>query len=133
MLKKFPVILLALMIGAVSIFAQDTQLRTLTGGQKYKIKGVVVAKDDSSFTIRDVGGVDTKVILTSATSIKTKGGFFGGSKTTPMNAIVRGLNMEVEGVGSVKAVWRQPEFVSIKMIWRLLNQLTAALRRLKIV
>ena len=100
MLKKFPVMLLALMIGAVSIFAQDTQLRTLTNGQKYKIKGIVVAKDDSSFTIRDASGVDTKVILTSVTSIKTKGGFFGGSKTTPMNAIVRGLNMEVEGVGN---------------------------------
>ncbi len=100
MLKKIPVMLLALMIGAVSIFAQDTQLRALTGGQKYKIKGIVVAKDDTSFTLRDVTGVDTKVVLTSATSIKTKGGFFGGSKTTPMNAIVRGLNMEVEGVGN---------------------------------
>lgn len=100
MLKKIPVMLLALMIGAVSIFAQDTQLRALTGGQKYKIKGIVVAKDNTSFTLRDVTGVDTKVVLTSATSIKTKGGFFGGSKTTPMNAIVRGLNMEVEGVGN---------------------------------
>ena len=102
MLKKFPVVFLALIIGAVSIFAQDTQLRTLTSGQKYKIKGIVVAKDDTSFTIRDITGVDTRVILTSATSIKTKGGIFGGSKTTPMNAIVRGLNMEVEGVGNTE-------------------------------
>ena len=92
--------ILSLVLGAVSIFGQtDAQMRTLTAGQKYKIQGVVVAKDANSFTIRDTTGVETKVVLTSATSIKTKGGFFGGSKTTPMEAIVRGLNMEVEGRG----------------------------------
>lgn len=92
--------ILSLVLGAVSIFGQtDVQTRTLTSGQKYKIQGVVVAKDANSFTIRDTTGVETKVVLTSATSIKTKGGFFGGSKTTPMDAIVRGLNMEVEGRG----------------------------------
>jgi outer membrane protein OmpA-like peptidoglycan-associated protein len=100
MLKKFPILILALMIGAVAVFAQNTQLRTLTSGQKYKIKGIVVAKDDSSFTVRDATGVDTKVVISSATSIKTNGGFFGGGKTTPMQAIVRGLNLEVEGRGS---------------------------------
>lgn len=91
---------LSLVLGAVSVFGQtDAQTRSLTAGQKYKIKGVVVAKDDNSFTVRDTVGVETKVIMTSATSVKTKGGFFGGSKTTPMEAIVRGLNMEVEGRG----------------------------------
>lgn len=99
MLKKIPAIFLAVLLGAVCIFAQDAQLRGLTSGQKYKIKGVVVSKDDSSFTVRDVTGVDTKVVLTSATSIKTNGGFFGGGKSTPLNAIVRGLNLEVEGKG----------------------------------
>jgi len=92
--------ILSLAFGAISIFAQsDAQMRTLTAGQKYKIKGVVVSKDDSSFIVRDVTGVETKVILTSVSSIKTKGGFFGGSKATPINAIVRGLNLEVEGQG----------------------------------
>lgn len=91
---------LSTVLGAVSIFGQsDAQTRSLTAGQKYKIQGVVVAKDANSFTIRDTTGVETNVVLTSATSIKTKGGFFGGSKTTPMEAIVRGLNMEVEGRG----------------------------------
>ncbi|CAN5287647.1 hypothetical protein BH10ACI1_BH10ACI1_10770 [soil metagenome] len=99
MLKKFPILILALVIGAVSVIAQDAQIRTLTNGQKYKIKGVVVAKDDSSFVVRDLTGVDTRVVLTSATSIKTNGGLFGGGKATPLNAIVRGLNLEVEGRG----------------------------------
>lgn len=99
MLKKFSVLVLALLIGTVSVFAQDAQVRSLTAGQKYKIKGVVVAKDDNSFIVRDTVGVDTKIVLASNTSIKTKGGFFGGSKDVPLNNVVRGLNLEVEGRG----------------------------------
>lgn len=99
MLKKLPALLLALAIGVTAAFAQETQVRTLTDGQKYKIKGVVVSKDDTSFTVRDVTGVDTRVLINQATSIKTKGGIFGGGDKTPMNAIVRGLNLEVEGRG----------------------------------
>ncbi|MGI8786515.1 MAG: OmpA family protein [Pyrinomonadaceae bacterium] len=97
MLKKFPVLLLAILLGAASIFAQDAQTRNLTSGQKYKIKGVVVSKDDNNLVIRDAVGVDTKIVLDSNTSIKTKGGFFGGSNTVATNQIVRGLNLEVEG------------------------------------
>lgn len=97
MLKRISVLVLAILIGATSVLAQQT--RTLNSGEKYKIKGVVVAKDDNSFTVRDSVGVETKIVMTSATSVKTKGGFFGGSKNTPMDAIVRGLNLEVEGRG----------------------------------
>lgn len=99
MLKKFPVLLLAILIGITSVFAQDAQVRTLTSGQKYKIKGVVVAKDDNSFTVRDAVGVDTNVVLNTNTSIKTKGGFFGGGDKIASNQLVRGLNLEVEGRG----------------------------------
>lgn len=89
---------LALMICAVSLFAQDSQVRSLTSGQKYKIKGVVVAKDDdSTFIVRDSTGVDTKVVVAPNTSIKNKA-FFGGDKY-PVTSIVRGLNLEVEGLG----------------------------------
>ena len=95
MLKRIPVLLLAILIGVSGIFAQNT--RTLTSGQKYKLKGVVVAKDANSFIIRDVTGVETKVVMAPNASIKTKGGFFGGGNTTPMEAIVRGLNLEAEG------------------------------------
>ncbi|MCY7376378.1 MAG: hypothetical protein LH472_10460, partial [Pyrinomonadaceae bacterium] len=99
MLKKFPALVLALLVGVTSLLAQDAQTRSLTSGQKYKIKGVVVSKDDSSFTVRDTVGVDTNVVLSSNTSIKTKGGFFGGGDTIATNGIVRGLNLEVEGRG----------------------------------
>ena len=99
MLKKFPVLLLAILIGVSSVFAQDAQVRTLTSGQKYKIKGVIVAKDDTSFTVRDAVGVDTSVVISPATSIKTKGGFFGGGDRIASAQLVRGLNLEVEGRG----------------------------------
>lgn len=98
MLRKFSALFLAVLIGAVSVFAQDTQLRTLTAGQKYKIKGVVVAKDDSSFVVRDATGVDTKVVVAPGASIKSKS-FWGGGTAYSMNSIVRGLNLEVEGRG----------------------------------
>lgn len=99
MLKKFSALLLAVLIGVVSAFAQDAQLRSLVAGQKYKMKGVVIAKDDTSFVLRDGTGVDTKVVISPNTSIKTKGGFFGGGDKIASAQIVRGLNMEVEGRG----------------------------------
>ncbi len=115
MFKKIPVLVLALLIGSVGVFAQigqpqtaqDTQLRNLTVGQKYKIKGVVVSRDDRSFTVRDTVGVDTRVIISPNTSIKTKGGFFGGGDRIASDQIIRGLNLQVEGrgdnVGSLSA------------------------------
>ena len=99
MLKNFIVLCAALLIGVSSVLAQDAQVRTLASGQKYKIKGVVVARDNRSFTVRDEVGVDTDVVINPSTSIKTKGGFFGGGDTIAVNSIVRGLNLEVEGLG----------------------------------
>lgn len=102
MVKKLSVMFLAVMIGAVSVLAQDAQLRGLTSGQKYKIKGVVVSKDDdSTFIVRDSTGVDTKVMIAPEASIKTKGGFFGGGDRVAGNQIVRGLSLQVEGRGDV--------------------------------
>lgn len=100
MLKKFSALTLAVLIGVIGVFAQnDTQVRTLTSGQKYKVKGVVVAKDDTSFVVRDGTGVDTRVMIAPNTSIKTKGGFFGGGDRIASSQIVRGLSLEVEGRG----------------------------------
>jgi outer membrane protein OmpA-like peptidoglycan-associated protein len=99
MLKKISVLFLALSLGAISVFAQDTQLRNLTAGQKYKIKGVVVSSDsNSSFIVRDNTGVDTKVMIAPNASIKTNS-FWGSGDRFPSSAIIRGLTLEVEGRG----------------------------------
>lgn len=83
---------------AVSALAQDAQLRNLTAGQKYKIKGTVVATDNSSFVVRDITGIDTKVMIAPNTSIKSNS-FWGSGNSYPATAIVRGLTLEVEGRG----------------------------------
>lgn len=97
---------MALFLGASSVFAQtdttqttqDVQVRTLTAGQKYKIEGVVVERDDNSFVVRDTTGVDTRVLLAPNTSIKSNS-FWGSGNSYPVASIVRGLNIEVEGRG----------------------------------
>jgi len=100
MFKKFSIILLSLTIGAIGVFAQDTQLRTAIAGQKYKIKGIVVAKDDTNtFVVRDSVGVDTRIVVTPAASVRSNGGFLRSGDRFPVTALVRGLNLEVEGIG----------------------------------
>jgi outer membrane protein OmpA-like peptidoglycan-associated protein len=106
MMRKISVLSLALFLGASTVFAQtdtaqttqDVQVRTLTAGQKYKIEGVVVERDDSSFVVRDTTGVDTRVLIAPNASIKSNS-FWGSGNSYPIASIVRGLNIEVEGRG----------------------------------
>ncbi|HEV7642330.1 MAG TPA: OmpA family protein [Pyrinomonadaceae bacterium] len=105
-LNVFVLTALAALALSVPVFAQDNgtggtdtaQMRNVAAGQKMKLKGVVVSKDADKIVVKDDLGIDTPVAIGGA-SVKSKGGFFGGSKTTPANAIVRGLYVEVEGVG----------------------------------
>ena len=100
MIKKLSGMLLAVAIGVTAVFAQDAQVRTLTAGQKYKIKGAIVARDDDqSFILRDTTGVDTRVVISPESSIKTKGGWFGGGDRVASTQLVRGLYLEAEGRG----------------------------------
>jgi outer membrane protein OmpA-like peptidoglycan-associated protein len=74
--------------------------RTVTSGQKMKIKGVVVRRDADTFTVRDYNGVDTVVRLSASTSVKSNGGFLRGGTNYAQTNILRGLNLEVEGLGN---------------------------------
>ncbi|PYS94941.1 MAG: hypothetical protein DMF65_14725, partial [Acidobacteria bacterium] len=73
--------------------------RTVASGQKMTIKGVVTRRDADSFVVQDANGVETTVLLNDRTSVKTKGGFLRGGTNYGVTAILRGLNLEVEGVG----------------------------------
>jgi len=100
MIKTISGLLLAILLGASAVIAQDAQIRSLTSGQKYKIKGAVVSKDDdSTFVIRDVTGADTRIVVAPGSSIKTKSGWFGSGDRYASNQIVRGLYLEAEGRG----------------------------------
>jgi outer membrane protein OmpA-like peptidoglycan-associated protein len=98
-LKKFAGLALTIAIGVVGIAAQDGQLRNLVPGQKYKIDGVIVAQDsDTSFVVRDSVGVDTNVVVAPNASIRNNS-FWGSGSRYPAASLVRGLKLEVEGVG----------------------------------
>src|SRR6185436_6905819 len=94
---------LALMLSPAVLgqeYAQSsTRARTVTSGEKMKIKGVVVKRDADTFTVRDANGVDTVARLTDRTSVKTNGGFLRSGTNYGATNILRGLNLEVEGRG----------------------------------
>lgn len=105
--RMFSSLLLAIFLAACSAsiaLAQDTTnpagSRSVTSGEKMKLKGVVTRRDADTFTVRDVNGVDTVVRLDNTTSVKTKGGFLRGGDNFAQTQILRGLNLEVEGRGN---------------------------------
>ncbi len=79
--------------------AQRNNSTAVASGQKMKVKGVVTSRDVDTFTVQDMTGSTVTVLLTDRTSIKTKGGFFGGGSNFNVTNILRGLNLEVEGRG----------------------------------
>jgi OOP family OmpA-OmpF porin len=93
-----------LVFSASPLLAQDKTnpagSRTVTSGQKMKLKGVVTRRDSDTFTVRDMNGVDTVVRLSDRTSVKTKGGFLRGGTNYAQTSILRGLNVEIEGRGN---------------------------------
>jgi outer membrane protein OmpA-like peptidoglycan-associated protein len=98
MFKKLFATGLLLAFAGVGAFAQEAQTRSLASGQKYDIKGVIVQMDDNnSFIIRDSVGVNTRVVVEPNASIKNNS-VWGGDRY-PITALVRGLNLEVEGRG----------------------------------
>jgi len=56
-------------------FIIAAQTRTVTSGEKMKLKGTVIKRDADTFTVRDANGVDTVVTLTNSTSVRSKGKF----------------------------------------------------------
>ena len=81
--------------------AQDK--RSVPAGEEVKkFKGIVVKREPDSFTMSDtMGGTQTVVVLTAATEVKShKRGVFRGSKEYGASYILRGLRLEVDGVGN---------------------------------
>ena len=101
-LKPITLALVLLFVGAATAFAQDN-VRTVAAGEKIKkMKGVVVKREPDSFTMSETtGGPITTVILTAETEVKShKRGAFRGSKEYGASYILRGLRLEVDGVGN---------------------------------
>jgi outer membrane protein OmpA-like peptidoglycan-associated protein len=80
--------------------APRTNVRPVNWGQKLKLKGAIVRRDADTFTVRDDSGIETEVLLTDRTSVKSKGGFLRWGKNYDVTSLLKGLPVEVEGVGS---------------------------------
>ena len=91
---------------APAALAQSTQntssagRTTVAAGQKTKLKGAVVSRGADSFVVQDdATGQQLTVLFNDRTSVKTKGGFFGGGTKYALTSVTRGLHVEVEGRG----------------------------------
>jgi outer membrane protein OmpA-like peptidoglycan-associated protein len=89
---------------------RNINTRPVPVGSKVKFRGVVVRRDADTFIVRDASRVDTQVLLTDDTSIKSKGGFFRGGKRYAVTDVLTGLIVEVEGRGD-----RQGQLVADKI------------------
>ncbi len=92
--------------GAAQVFGQDTpETNRIPNGERVKkFRGVVVKRDSDWFTMAPTaGGSQTVVLLTSYTEVKShKKGVFRGSKEYESSYILRGLRLEVDGVGNAE-------------------------------
>src|SRR5215472_15546237 len=76
---------------------------TISEGQRVeKFRGIVAKREPDWFTMGDtMGGPQTTVLLTPTTEVKShKRGLFRGSKNYGESFILRGLRLEVDGVGN---------------------------------
>lgn len=91
--------------GAANTLGQDQQINKLNNGQKYeKFRGIVTRREGDTFTMGDtMGGPQTVVVMTSSTEVKShKKGVFRGSKGYEQTHILRGLRLEVDGIGNAE-------------------------------
>ena len=88
---------------AVPTFAQDAaqaQTARVAVGRKQKISGVVVSREADKMVVRDINGSDVAVNVTGVTKIvEKKANPFRSAKNYPVTALLRGLEVEIEGRG----------------------------------
>jgi len=77
--------------------------RTVAAGEAIEAKGVILNRDGETFILRDASRIDTVVLLTDATSIKTSmKGLFRPGKEFDVTALVPGLILTVNGKGDAE-------------------------------
>jgi outer membrane protein OmpA-like peptidoglycan-associated protein len=101
-------LILAMVLGIATVVPAIAQKTTDEGrkisraaaGQKQKVKGVIVKRDPDGFVLRDLNGNDWSITLNNATEVKErKSNIFRGAQKYGVTSLIRGLNVEVEGVG----------------------------------
>jgi len=83
--------------------AVASQVQPVPNGQQMKFTGLVLKRHADSFTIRDQTNIEREVALTPTTDVKThRKGAFRGGKEYGVSYILRGLRLEVSGVGNAQ-------------------------------
>ncbi|HET8675741.1 MAG TPA: OmpA family protein [Blastocatellia bacterium] len=106
-------VVMLMLVSAPQAFGQDSGqtaqqqdtgfrpgIRRVVSGQKTKLKGRIVRRDADTFSVLDDQSMETIVLLTDRTSVKSKGGFFRSGKNYDVTSLLRGLPVEVEGRGN---------------------------------
>jgi outer membrane protein OmpA-like peptidoglycan-associated protein len=101
------IIVLSIAIAGIdlTVNAAAQQTTSVSSGEKAKIKGRITQRDVETFIIKQPDGQNTVVLLTDATNIKSnkKGlGIFRRGEEYAVTSLLRGLVVEVEGVGNEK-------------------------------
>jgi outer membrane protein OmpA-like peptidoglycan-associated protein len=77
-----------------------TATSRVAAGQRQKISGVILSREVDKLVVRDINGSDVAVSLSGATKfVEKKANPFRGARTYPVTALLRGLEVEVEGRG----------------------------------
>src|SRR4051794_12397999 len=86
-------------VGASAQNASSAHPVQVPEGTKQKIQGVVSLRNGDNFKVRDVGGAETTVILTSDTDVTSHSKGLRGKKDYPVTYIMRGLRLQAQGRG----------------------------------
>jgi OmpA-OmpF porin, OOP family len=88
--------------GAAAPAAQPSKVAV---GRKQKLSGVVISREADKMIVRDINGSDVAVTVSGATRIsEKKANPFRSAKNYPVTALLRGLEVEVEGRGDSSGV-----------------------------
>src|SRR6476660_5260522 len=93
------VIVLMTAIGSLAQSADNTHPVQVPQGQKQKVQGIVSVRNGDSFKVRDPGGAETTVLLTSTTKVSSHGMSKKGYEVT---YIMKGLRLQSQGRGDAQ-------------------------------
>jgi OmpA-OmpF porin, OOP family len=77
--------------------------RVVKAGEELEVQGAILSRDGETFVLREITKMDTVVLLTDSTVIKTeRKGIFRGGKDFDVTALLPGLVCRVEGIGDAE-------------------------------
>ena len=93
------------LITAIDVSAQSASSAhpvQVPQGEKRKVQGVVSFRSGDSFKVREPGGAETTVLLTSDTDVTSHSRGLKGKKDYPVTYIMRGLRLQAQGKGDAE-------------------------------